>query len=159
MADYSTTYTLSTGAGTIVFNNGQLGGGSLDDLYWIATINGLDGPTIRTSIDDVPFGHGGLLHKFWKGPRHPVLEGNLVVQSVPFGNSQCQEILNGMEAALNAALDSILQTDGTLSWTPTGGAPQSLPVRYEVQVDIQPQENYALRSFNFGLVSSAPDPT
>jgi hypothetical protein len=157
MADYSTTYTLSTGGGTIVFNDGQLGGGSLDDLYWIATVNGLDGPTIRTVFDDVPYGDGGLIHKFWKGPRHVIIEGALVVQSVPFGNTQCQEILNGMEAALNAALDSILQTDGTLAWTPTGGNPSSLAVRYEVSLDIQPQENYALRSFNLGLISGSAD--
>lgn len=156
MADYSTTYTLSTGSGTITFNDGDLGDGT--DLYWISVVNGLDGPSIRAPIDDVPFGDGGIIHKFWKGPRHVAFEGNLVVQSVPFGNP-CQEILNGMEAALNAALDSILQTDGTLAWTPQGGSPVSLGVRYEVPLDIQPQENYALRSFNFGLVSGSPDPT
>lgn len=156
MADYSTTYLLSTGAGNITFNDGDLGDGT--DLYWISVINGLNGPSIRTVVDDVPYGDGGLVHKFWKGPRHVVMEGNLVVQSVPFGNP-CQEILNGMEAALNDALDSILQTDGTLSWTPAGGSPQSLAVRYEVPLDIQPQENYVLRSFNFGLISAAADPS
>ncbi len=157
MADYSCAYTLTTSGGTITFNGGTLGGGSIDDLYWIATINGLDGPTIRAPIDDVPFGDGGIVHKFWKGPRHPILEGSLVVQSVPFGNSQCQEILNGMEDDLNAALDSILQTAGTLAWTPAGGSPHSLAVFYEVSLDIQPTENYALRSFTFGLVSESAD--
>jgi hypothetical protein len=157
VADLSAVYTLSTSGGNVSFNNGTLGFGSDDDLYWIATINGLDGPTIRTVIDDVPFGHGGLVHRFWKGPRHVVLEGSLVVQSVPFGNSQCQEILNGMEDDLNAALNSILQSDGTLAWTPAGGSPHSLSVRYEVPLDIQPQENYVIRSFSFGLVSASAD--
>lgn len=158
MADYSCVYTLSTGGGTIAFNQGTLGSGSLDNLYWISVIHGLDGPSIRAPIDDVPFGDGGIVHRFWKGPRHIGLEGSLVIQEVPFG-SICQEFLNELEADLNTALDSILQTNGTLSWTPTGGSATSIPVRYEVPLDIQPTENYALRSFSFGLVSEDADPT
>lgn len=158
MADYTTTYTLSTGAGTITFNNGQLGGGSLDDLYWISVIHGLDGPSLRVPVDDVPFGHGGRVRRSWKGPRHPLFEGSLIVQSVPFGSSSCQEILNGMENDLNAALDSILApTNGTLTWTPTGLGPISLSVFYEVPLDIQPENNYVTRSFTFGLVSEDAD--
>lgn len=153
MADYSCAYTL----GAITFNGGTLGNGSLDDLYWISTIHGLDGPSIRTPIDDVPFGHGGIVHKFWKGPRHVQFEGSLVVQSTD--QSGCQEVLNGMEKALRDMLDGILQTPGTLAWTPTGEAAQTLSVFYEISVDFQPTEDYRLRSFNFGLVSESPDPS
>jgi hypothetical protein len=158
MADYSTTYTLTTPGGTIIFNNGELGGGSLDNLYWIGNVQGLDGPTLRVPVDDTPFGHGGIVHRSWKGPRHPIIEGSLVVQSVPFGSPGCQELLNAMEAALNAALDSILApTSGTLAWTPSGGTPKSLTVFYEVSLDIEPENGYATRSFNFGLVSESAD--
>lgn len=158
MADYTTTYTLSTGGGTIIFNDGQLGNNSLDDLYWISTIHGLDGPTLRVPIDDVPFGHGGVVHRSWKGPRHPIFEGSLVVQSVAFGSSSCQEILDDMEDDLNAALDSILApTAGTLSWTKANGNSSSISVFYEVTLDIQPENNYVTRSFSFGLVSESAD--
>lgn len=158
MADYTTTYTLVTAAGTVIFNDGQLGGGSLDDLYWISTIHGLDGPTLRVPIDDVPFGDGGVVHRSWKGPRHPIFEGSLIVQSVPFGSSGCQEVLNGMEEDLRLVLDSILApTSGTLSWTPTGGSLHTLDVFYEVAVDFQPENNYVTRSFSFGLISESAD--
>jgi len=152
MADYSCTYTL----GAIVFNNGTFGHGSTDDLYWIDTIHGLDGPTLRVPQDDVPFGHGGIVHRSWKGPRHPIFEGRLIVQSVGLGG--CQAVLNTMEAALNAALDAILApTSGTLSWTPAGGSPESLTVFYEQTLDVQPADNYRTRTFEFGLVSESAD--
>jgi hypothetical protein len=152
MADYSCVYTL----GAISFNNGTFGHGSLDDLYWIDTIHGLDGPTLRVPQDDVPFGHGGIVHRSWKGPRHPVFEGRLIVQSVGLGG--CQEVLNEKEAALNAVLDAILApTAGTLAWTPAGGSAESLSVFYEQTLDVQPADNYRTRSFNFGLVSESAD--
>lgn len=157
MADYATEYTLATPGGTIVFNGGVLGSGSTDDLFWIANVNGLDGPTLRVPIDDVPFGHGGIVHRSWKGPRHPQFEGSLVVQSIPFGGP-CQPVLNDMEDDLNAALDSILApTSGTLSWTPAGKSLQTLTVFYEIALDIEPENNYVTRAFSFGLVSESAD--
>lgn len=146
MADLVTTYSL----GAITFNNGLPGDGT--DLYWIQSIRGLDGPTIRAPVDDVPYGDGGLVHKFWKGPRRVSFDGVIIIQTVPFGGS-CQAALNAMESALATMLDGILQTPGTLTW----GA-HTLPVYYEVPLDIQPTENYALRSFSFGLVSADADP-
>jgi hypothetical protein len=157
MADYSCEYELDCGAGgTITFNDGTLGNGSADDLYWISTLHGLDGPTLRVPVDDVPFGDGGIVHRSWMGPRHPVLEGNLIVQSVGLGG--CQARLNEMEEALRLALDEILApTAGTLTWTPTDlGITYSLEVFYEVPLDVQPTDNYLLRSFNFGLISNSP---
>lgn len=158
MADYSCVYTISSSGGTLQLNNGQLGGGSHDDLYWIATIHGLDGPTLRVPQDDVPFGHGGLVHRSWKGGRHPIFEGSLIVQSVP--QSQCQAVLDDMETDFNVVLDAMLAPNaGTLSWTTAASVSRSLIVYYEVTLDIQPTEGYRLRSFNFGLVSPAADPT
>lgn len=158
MADYSCQYDITSSGGTLSLNDGELGHGSLDDLYWIATIHGLDGPTLRVPQDDVPFGHGGLVHRSWKGPRHPIFEGSLVVQSV--GLSECQEVLDDMEADMNAVLDAMLAPNtGTMTWTTAAGDSFSLTVYYEVSLDIQPTENYRLRSFNFGMVSPAADPT
>ena len=158
MADYAAIYSIASSGGTLLLNNGTLGHGSIDDLYWISTIHGLDGPTLRVPQDDVPFGHGGLVHRSWKGPRHPVFEGSLIVQSVSPG--QCQAVLDDMETAFNAVLDAMLAPNtGTMTWTTAAGNSFSLTVYYEVALDIQPTENYALRSFNFGLVSPAADPS
>jgi hypothetical protein len=154
MADLIVAYTLSTGAGTIVFNNGNLKDGT--DKYWIQTINGLDGPVIRAPVDNRPMLDGGIVHDFWKGPRHPVFNGVILIESVSLDG--CQGVRDDMEDDLRDALDSILRADGTLSWTPTnGGGTRSLTVRYEVPVDFQPIEDYALDSFTFGLIAADPD--
>lgn len=155
MADLSTVYSLSTPGGTVLFNNGDLHG--IVDLYWIQTIAGLNGAPIRTPMDNAPQAHGGLVYNFWKGPRHVGLEGFIIVRSVPFNSAECQEVLNGMEDDLTDALESILQADGTLSWTPAGGSGRSLSVRCEIPFDPQPAENYAVRTFTVGLVAADPD--
>jgi len=156
VADLSVPYTLSTPAGTVIFNNGTLK--SLDDLFWIQTIQGLDQASIRAPVDEVPFGNGGIVHTFWKGPRRVIFDGVIFIQSVPIGSGSCQALLNEMEEDLRQALDSISgDTDGTLTWTPTGMSGRSLDVRCEVPFDPQPIEDYALRSFSFGLVSASAD--
>lgn len=154
MADLTAVYTLTTPGGTISFNNGDLH--TTTDLYWIQNIRGLDSPSLRTPFDDAPQTHGGLIHNFWKGPRHIGFEGVILIQSVPIGGA-CQEELNGMESALMTALESILQTDGTLAWQPLGDSSKSLGVRYEVPLEITPSDNYATRSFTFGLIAGDPD--
>jgi hypothetical protein len=154
VADLTTTYTLSTSGGTIVFNNGALK--TTTDLYWIQTLQGLDGAPVRAPVDPVPFGDGGLVHRFWKGPRRIVFDGVILIQSVPLGGA-CQEQLNVMEEALRVALESTLDTPGSLSWVPLGQASRLLTVKCEVALDVQPIENYALRSFSFGLVSPSSD--
>lgn len=154
MADLATIYTLATPGGTIVFNNGDLH--TLDDLYWITQIQGLDGAPIRAPIDPAPQAHGGLIHNFWKGPRHVTMEGVILVQSVPLGG-HCLTIRNAMESALRVALESTLQANATLAWTPTGGAASTLTLRNEVPLEYTPQENYAVMGFTFGLVAADPD--
>jgi len=154
MADLSCVYALTTPAGTIRFNDGDLH--TLDDLYWIADINGLDGSTIRAQVDNAPQNHGGHVHTFWKGPRHITFEGAIVIQSVPLGGNCLQE-RNVLEENLRIALESILQVNGTLSWTPTGLSSRSLTVRHDVQLDYSQQADYAIMGFVFGLVSASAD--
>jgi hypothetical protein len=154
--DYSCIYTLTTPGTDIIFNNGIFGHGSNDDLYWIDTIHGLDGPTLRFTGDDVAFGDGGRSHRTFKGPRHPALEGRLIVQSV--GESGCQARFNAMEKDLRDALEACLApATGTLAWTPTGLGAHSLTVSYEVALDVQPADSYRTRTFNFGLYSASAD--
>jgi hypothetical protein len=156
MADIQTTYTLTTGSGTIVFNNGQLGDGT--DKYWLNSINGLDGPVIRNPVDLVPFGDGGLIHTFRKGPRRVVMDGLLWIESSRL-ESDCQELRNDLADDLKVALASILTTAGTLAWTPEGESGQSLSVYYDIGVDFPYSNDYRLQNFSFGLVSAAADPS
>jgi len=62
-----------------------------------------------------------------------------------------------MEEALRVATESMNGDGGTLSWTPLGMAARSLDVKCNVPLDVQPIEDYALRSFSFGLVAGNPD--
>lgn len=150
MADIAVQYTLTTPGGTINFNDGSA------DQFYITEIQGLGSAPIRTPIDNRPLADGGLVHDFWKGPRHVLIEGVFFITSVPQGQ-RCQEIRNEMEEDLRVALESLLQDDGTLAWTPVGQAARSLTVRHEVPLECPHQENYLLRAFNFGLIAANPD--
>jgi hypothetical protein len=150
MADIAVVYTLTTPGGTITFNDGGA------DQFYITEIQGLGSAPIRTPIDNAPQAHGGLVHDFWKAARNIVVEGVFLITSVPQG-TQCQALRNDMEEDLRAALESILQADGTLAWTPTGLTARSLTVRHSVPLECPHQDNYLLRAFNFGLVAADPD--
>lgn len=154
MPDIVTEYTLTTPGGTITFNDGTMGDGT--DKYWLQTIQGLDGPQIRAPVDNVPFGHGGIIHGFWKGPRRPIFDGVFLIESST-SQSACQAIRNIMSEALRAALDSIIGANGTLAWTPVGFGARSLTVQNEVPLDVRYEQDYRLATFSFGLISEASD--
>ncbi len=155
MADLSTVWTLATPGGTIIFNNGDLGDGT--DKFWIQALPGLDGTDVRAPIDHVPFGHGSLLHTFWRSGRQFAVDGVLIIETVPLASSLCQTKVNVMEAALKAAVNSLIDATGTFSGTPAGQAAQSYTVKHHGQpkLDFIPIENFALRQFIFGLVSAS----
>lgn len=156
MADLIVPYTLTTGGGNIIFNNGTLGDGT--DKYWIQSIRGLDGPAIRAPVDPVPFGDGGIVHTFWKGPRRVLIDGVLLLE--PTGWVDCQERRNDLAFALQTALASIISTSGTLAWNPTGSVgAQTLTVYNEVPLEIAYSDNYIVSTFSFGLISEAADPS
>lgn len=156
MADLIVTYTLTTPGPDITFNNGSLGDGN--DKYWITAIQGLDGPDIRAPVDLVPFGDGGIVHTFRKGPRRVVIDGMLLLD--PFTLEDCQERRNDLAFDLQDALDSIIAASGTLTWNPTGSVTsQSLTVYNEVKLNITYSDNYLVSNFSFGLISAAADPT
>ena len=150
MADVGVQYSLTTPAGTIVFNDDSA------DQYYITEIGGLAVPTIRAPIDNVPLGDGGLVHDFWKGPRHLSIEGVLLIESTRVMNS-IVDIRNQMEDDLVFVLESILRDDGTLTYTPTGAGARSLTVRHDIPLEFRHQDNYLLVSFTFGLVAAEPD--
>lgn len=150
MADESVIYELeSPDEGSILFNNGDLH--TFDDVYWIQNVQGLDGAPIRAPIDNKPQDYGGIIHTFFTGPRMITFEGVILVQSVPFGGD-CRAIRNLMEFNLRNVLGNIIQQDGTLTWTATGGIEWTLDVRHNVPIEFSPAENYAIKAFTFGLV-------
>lgn len=152
MADLATTYTLTSSGGSVVFNDGDIG--TTTDLYWIDAIHGLDEGQIRATGEDLPFGDGGLQHKNWFGPMHPVFDGRLIIQS---GLTNCQSKLDDLEEDLRAVLRPMIRSPyGTLAFTKKNGTSVSLTVQYEVTLDCQPADDYHNRSFNFGLYT--PDP-
>ena len=150
MADVGVTYTLTTPGGTVTFNDG------LADQHYITEIRGLGSAALRTPIDNVPLGDGGLIHDFWKGPRHIGIEGIFLIQSTKIMNS-IVVIRNDMEDELSDALESILRADGTLAYTPQGEGARTYPVRYEIPLEFTHTDNYTVLAFSFGLVAGEPD--
>jgi hypothetical protein len=143
MAEYSCPITLATGAGTITFNG-------TGDVYMLVPeqCDGLDSPETRVNVDDRPQIHGGIKFPTLKKARHIVLAGYLL----PASNEADDR--NAMEDALLAALDSILDTDGTLTQTPSGGSSRSLTV--QSTIGLKCVGGY-LKTFSFGLVAADPD--
>lgn len=156
MADIIVPYTLTTPGPDITFNNGTLDDGV--DKYWLTSIQGLDGPAIRAPVDPVPFGDGGIVHTFWKGPRRVTFDGMLLLD--PFTLVDCQERRNDLAFNLQDALASIIAASGTLAWNPTGSVgAKSLTVYNEIPLDIRYSDNYLVSTFSFGLISEAADPS
>ena len=150
MADVGVSYVLTTPGPDITFNSGSL------DQFYITEIRGLGAPSLRTPMDNVPLGDGGLIHDFWKGPRHIGVEGIFLIQSTRVMNS-IVAIRNQMEFDLTDALESILRADGTFAFTPQGEGARTFTVRYEVGVEFSHTDNYLTLAFTFGLVAEQPD--
>ena len=125
------------------------------DQFYITEIRGLAAPTLRTPFDNVALGDGGLIHDFWFGPRHILIEGTILVQSTSIENS-IVVIRNGMEDDLNDALNSMLRADGTLAFTPQGESARSITCRYEVGLEFTHTNNYHSLDFSFGLIAASP---
>jgi hypothetical protein len=145
MAEFSAVYTLVTPAATVLFNSGT-------DRYRISDIDGLDGAPIRATKDPVPLGDGGRPRNFFLDGREITIRGVLQVESAATEVAYVTA-RNGMENTLMTALNSILRTYGTLSWTPTGGTLRSLAVRNDEPVQFT---GGWLKDFIFGLYAGNP---
>lgn len=153
MADVACPYTLTTGSGTINFNDGST------QQFYIQSVQGLGTAPMRMPIDDVGYGDGQIGYNWWKSGRHVSIEGIFLVTNGICGPALVA-IWNDMEEDLRAALQSIsgLQTaTGTLAWTPQGLSSRSLTVRHDVPLECPPDQNYLLRAFTFGLFAESPD--
>ena len=118
------------------------------DGYHLAALTGIDQAPIRAPIDNAPQTDGGIVHRFFYGPRHLTVEGVVLASS--------RADLNTRSDALIAALDAILRADGTFAWTPPGLTERALTVRCDVPVTFTGRIR---RDFIFGLVAANPEPT
>jgi hypothetical protein len=142
---------MTTAGGTIVFNDGSL------DQYLLNAIPGLAGTTARVVVDKVPYGDGGIYHPPWKEARYFQPEGSLLIQSTRVWDDVVV-IRNTMEAALLTAYESLLDVNGTWSWTPQGQSQRTLTIRRDAQAcEFTHVDNFQVVDFSFGLVSVSPD--
>jgi hypothetical protein len=135
------TLTLITPAGSILFNQ-DTGDTYINDP---TQCSGLDQAPIRSNVDQRPQTHGGIIHPSFYDARH--ITRVLVARS---GATETGQVATRqtLEDDLIAALDSILNTDGTLAWSS-----RSLTVRCDIPA------NYTgayLKNYQFGLVAANP---
>lgn len=151
MTDVAVPHVWVTPAGTITFNDDSA------NQFYIEEIEGLDGAPIRAPIDNRPQTDGGLVHDFFKGPRHFTVSGTLLIQSTRIQTS-IQAIRNQMEEDLFDAHASVQQADSTWSWTPLGLSARTLTgVRGDVPFTTRHIDNFLNVAFFFGLVAADPD--
>lgn len=128
------------------FNNGQ--------------ITGLDGAPVRSQIDLLAVTNGGIVHTKYLGPRIISFGGEVHIQSVtPDDTTAYVTAINTLEASVISALEGILNTPSTLSWTPTGLSARSITVTYGVpgqEVQFQGPMLPGERTFSFSLVAELP---
>lgn len=151
MADVASAYTLTTPAGTILFNDGS------DDEYYLIDTPGLDQAAVRNPTDPKGQISGFQVHnRLEEGMRFQMV-GILFIRSSRV-QTTIRTIRNQMEDDLRVALRSILAADGTLAWTPLGQSALSLTVKQDVKVEFSYIDNYLNKSFTFGLISEAEAP-
>lgn len=119
---------------------------------------GLDGAPIRSEIDDQGQSDGGIVHPKFFGPRIITFKGFCNIQSVPLERGTAYDTaLNNLEAAVIAALEGVLNTPTTLSWTPTGGSGKSISCTYgNTGGEIQFGGSHMEKTFQFNLVAADP---
>lgn len=156
--DIAAVYTLTPPAGSpVVFNTGVIGDGT--DIFFLTNIRGLDSAGIRNPQFNRPLAHGGYKPTPWlEQPLHPVFEGALLTQSVPFGGNACRQRRNEMYHALKAALRACYDTPGTLAWTELGIGSFELDISYEVELTHGFDAGFSVMTFSFGLYSEASQP-
>lgn len=152
MADTCCVYTL----GSLTINAAT--GNTLLVDFDEGEITGLDGAPIRGQIDPQGQSDGGIVHGKFFGPRIISFHGKVAIRTVDPGNTDAYvAAVNTVEASAISALESILNTPTTLSWTPTGGSAKSISVTYGTEGgEIQFFGNMLEPSFSFTLVAASP---
>ncbi len=139
------TLTLTTPGGTITFNAAS-GDAYYNDPTQCA---GLGQAPLRVTIEDKPQTSGGILHPTFRAARHVTIGGIILIRSAST-DSGIVSARTTMIDNLIAALESIENADGTLSWDSAGS---SLTVRSEIPFD---PSGSLVKAYVFGLVAADP---
>lgn len=152
MADTCAVYTL----GSLTINAAT--GNTLFLDFEEGAISGLDGKPIRSQIDPQGQSDGGIVHTKLFGPRIIVFQGGILIRSVGIDNKDDYvSAVNAVESATISALEGILNTPTSLSWTPTGGSAKSISVTYGTEGgEIEFSGNMIDKRFTFTLVAADP---
>jgi hypothetical protein len=152
MADLCCAYSIAG----IVLNNPAAGVDRL--ILGEDGVTGLDGAPIRAEIDDQGQSNGGIVHPKFFAARVITFKGFCHIQSVPVEmNTAYYSALNALEASVISALEGILNSPSTLSWTPSGSAAKSISVTYgNAGGHIQFGGSMLEKTFEFTLVAADP---
>lgn len=123
-------------------------------------VTGLDGAPVRSQVDPRGQTAGGIVHPKLLGARIITFKGFVHIQSVePDERIPYLTAINALEAAVVSALEGILNSASTLSWTPTGAAARSISVTYGVpgqEIQFTGEMLPGERTFSFGLIAAIP---
>lgn len=152
MADTCCQYSL----GSLTINNST--GDTLHTDFDDGDISGLDGAPIRSQIDPQGQSDGGIVHNKFFGPRIITFTGQVLIRSVDVTNPESYvAAVNAVIATAKSALESILNTPTTLSWTETGGSAHSISVTYGTEGgEFTTSGNMLQKKFSFTLVAASP---
>ena len=156
MADLCAPYSIAG----FTINNTSAGVDRLLTSFANGQIVGLDGAPIRSQVDLFAGTSGGIVHTKLFAPRVIQFAGDVHIQSVDSPADPAWLVaVNTLEATVISALEGILNTPSTLSWTPTGLSARSISVTYgteggEIQFfgPMLPGE----RQFSFSLIAALP---
>jgi hypothetical protein len=156
LADLCAQYTIAG----IKINNTTVGADRLLTSQDSGQILGLDGAPVRSQVDLLGQTNGGIVHPKFLGPRIITFAGEVHIQTVTDAASTAfAAAINTLEAAVISALEGILNTPSTLSWTPTGLGARSISVSYGVpgqEIQFQGPMLPGERTFSFSLVAELP---
>lgn len=156
MADLCCAYTING----VVINNATAGVDRLLTSFDNGQIVGLDGAPVRSQVDLLAATNGGIVHTKYFGPRIITFAGEVHIQTVTDAMSTAYvTAMNTLEAAVITALQGILNTPSTLSWTPTGLGAHSISVTYGVpgqEIQFQGPMLPGVRTWSFSLVAASP---
>jgi len=157
MADLCCAYSIAG----ITINNTSAGADRLLTSFENGAITGLDGAPVRSQVDPSGQTSGGIVHTKFLGPRIISFSGEVHIQSVLWTSESTAFLtaMNTLEAAVVSALEGILNSPSTVSWTPTGLSGRSISVTYGVpgqEIQFAGPMVPGERTFTFGLVAASP---
>lgn len=155
MAEIGIPYTLATSGGTLTFNNGPSASAGMSlpagDEIRIVDIRGLDEPTLRTKRRPAPQADGEIIGDVLYGAREITVDVELRIRSAS-DEAGMRAARNAVEDALIACLAGCRLSDGTFSFTRTGGSLRSYSVRRDAPL-FPAGSGGVVKGFTFGLVS------